>query len=90
MAFPFVYLEGLRRGPRIGLIVPRLKYSAVARNQLKRRLRELVRLNLVPTTLSIDIVLRIRSETYQASFEALQTDISRVVSQLKQHDNLMV
>ena len=32
--------------PRVGIIVPRHRQSAVARNRLKRRLRELVRLRL--------------------------------------------
>ena len=33
---------------RVGLIVPRHRQTAVARNRLKRRLRELTRLRLLP------------------------------------------
>src|ERR1700755_218350 len=33
---------------RIGIVVPRHQHSAVDRNQLKRRLRELTRLELLP------------------------------------------
>ena len=69
-------------GPRIGLIVPRFKHSAVARNQIKRRLRELARLQVLPLSISADIVLRIRPEAYDASFTALAVDITRAITQL--------
>ena len=72
-------------GTRVGLIVPRFKHSAVARNQLKRRLRELVRLQILPAQLEADLVLRIRPEAYQASFNRLATDIERAMTQLRQH-----
>jgi ribonuclease P protein component len=67
---------------RIGLVVPRFKHSAVARNRLKRRLRELSRLRLLPAALSMDIVLRIRPDAYEAPFESLAADISRALDQL--------
>ena len=38
----------LSRLPRVGIVVPRHQHSAVDRNRLKRRLRELVRLELLP------------------------------------------
>lgn len=63
---------------RVGIIVPRFKHSAVARNRLKRRLRELVRVVLLPAGPPLNIVLRIRMEAYSASFEALAKDIRRV------------
>ena len=67
---------------RIGLIVPLHKNSAVARNRLKRRLRELARTCLLPSDLPADIVLRVRPEAYDASFEALTADIARALVQL--------
>jgi ribonuclease P protein component len=69
---------------RIGLIVPRFKRSAVARNRVKRRLRELVRKQILPTALPVDVVLRIRPEAYDASFDALAKDILRAVEQLRE------
>jgi ribonuclease P protein component len=75
-------LPGESSGVRVGLIIPRFKHSAVARNQLKRRLRELARIRLVPLELSVDLVLRIRPEAYKASFEALSTDIAQALEQL--------
>jgi ribonuclease P protein component len=68
---------------RVGLIVPRHRQSAVARNRLKRRLRELTRLRLLPSRLPFDVVLRARAETYDSTFEQLSTDIGRVLSQLE-------
>ena len=67
---------------RVGLIVPRYKQSAVARNRLKRRLRELTRVRLLPTDLAADVVLRVRPEAYEASFDILAADVARVLAQL--------
>jgi ribonuclease P protein component len=67
---------------RVGLVVPRFKQSAVDRNRLKRRLRELARLRLLPTDIAADVVLRIRPDAYRASFEALATDVDRALAQL--------
>ena len=68
---------------RIGLVVPRYKHSAVARNRLKRRLRELSRLQLIPADLAADVVLRIRPEAYDATYDALAIDIGRALTQLR-------
>jgi ribonuclease P protein component len=67
---------------RVGFVVPRFKHTAVARNQLKRRLRELSRVHLLPADLSADVVLRIRPEAYGATFEELAADIARAFAQL--------
>ena len=82
-ASPLAHPEGMWHGPRVGLIVPRFKHSAVARNQVKRRLRELARLHILPAGISVDVVLRIRPEAYQASFVLLTVDIWRAVEELK-------
>jgi ribonuclease P protein component len=68
--------------PRVGIVVPRYSGSAVHRNRLKRRLRELVRTRLLSMTLSVDVVIRARPEAYAASFADLVTDIMRAVTQL--------
>ena len=70
-------------GPRVGLIVPRYKHSAVARNLVKRRLRELARLELLPTGLLVDVVLKIRHEAYGATYENLAVDIALTIAQLR-------
>lgn len=65
-------------------MIPRFKHSAVARNRLKRQLRELARTQILSTVLNVDIVLRIRPEAYNASFDTLSKDILRAVEQLRQ------
>jgi ribonuclease P protein component len=67
---------------RIGLVVPRFKQSAVARNRLKRRLRELARLRLLPTDLPADVVIRVRPEAYRTTFALLADEITRALAQL--------
>jgi ribonuclease P protein component len=67
---------------RIGLVVPRFRHSAVARNRLKRRLRELSRTRLLPTDVAADVVIRIRPDAYRATFADLVADIDRAVVQL--------
>jgi ribonuclease P protein component len=60
--------------------VPRYKHSAVDRNRLKRRLRELVRTRLLPTLPPIDLVVRAFPSAYTAAFETLAEQIARVRS----------
>jgi ribonuclease P protein component len=69
----------------VGVIVPRHKQTAVARNRLKRRLRELVRLRLLPAlagTPPADVVVRVFPPAYAADFPRLAADMERVVRQL--------
>ncbi len=68
--------------PRVGVVVPRYSGSAVDRNRLKRRLRELVRTHLLPSAPSVDVVIRARPDAYAASFDALVGDIERAAVQL--------
>ena len=81
IASPLVRPSGERT--RIGLIVPRFQRSAVARNKVKRRLRELSRTRLLPVDVAADVVIRIRPEAYRATFSALAADIDRILAQLK-------
>jgi len=67
---------------RVGLVVPRFKQSAVARNRLKRRLRELTRVHLLPAAVAADVVIRIRPDAYAATFEMLADDVGSALTQL--------
>ena len=67
---------------RVGLIVPRHRQTAVARNRIKRRLRELSRIRLLPLDLPADVVIRLRPEAYRATFTDLASDFDRAVIQL--------
>ena len=62
--------------------MPRFKHTAVARNRLKRRLRELSRVHLLPADLSADVIVRIRPEAYGATFDELAADVARAFAQL--------
>ena len=61
--------------PRVGVIVPRYRQTAVARNLVKRRLRELVRQELLPHLRGAEIVLRARPEAYGATVAGLRADV---------------
>lgn len=64
---------------RVGVIVPRYQHSAVARNQLKRRLRELARRELLPQGLALDVVIRASEGAYALSFAALRGELLGLV-----------
>ena len=59
----------------MGLIVPKFQSTAVARNRLRRRLKELWRRELMGTVPDWDVVLRARREAYQAEFAALRAQL---------------
>jgi ribonuclease P protein component len=70
---------------RIGIVVPRHQHSAVDRNQLKRRLRELVRVELLPVLRersATDVAIRARREAYGAGFADLQKDVASIATKL--------
>jgi len=75
------YLASLFRQHRVGIIVPRHKHSAVDRNRLKRRLRELTR-TIWPAVLvghsSIDLVVRAAPSAYVADYARLAADVRRL------------
>jgi ribonuclease P protein component len=79
-ASPLAHSPGAQT--RVGLIVPRYRQTAVARNRVKRRLRELSRTRLLPLGLTADVVIRIRPEAYRAAFPDLASDFDRAVIQL--------
>lgn len=67
---------------RVGIVVPRHGHSAVDRNRVKRRLRELVRMHVLCLPQSLDLVMWAQPRAYQASFAELRRDIEVVISRL--------
>ena len=66
------------------MIVPRFKHSAVERNRLKRRLREIIRTSLLPSlNVSVDLVVRAMPSAYEASFETLHAQLARTVAAMR-------
>ncbi len=61
----------------MGLIVPRFHESAVARNRLRRRLREIWRRELQSRQGARDLIIRARREAYGASFGDLRAELRR-------------
>lgn len=70
-----IWTDNMTGHPRMGLIVPRYQASAVARNRLRRRLRELWRVELQPYQPAWDLVIRARREAYAAGFDQLRRDL---------------
>jgi len=74
--------------PRVGVVVPKYKRNIVDRNRTKRRLKELVRLKLLPILGRVDVLVRAKPEAYSSSFEqlAIEMDIlARWVSGIVSH-----
>jgi ribonuclease P protein component len=72
------------------VIVPRFGHSAVDRNTVKRRLRELARTELLPALPALsglDVVVRALPSAYGAGFDELQAAIRQVLTQLPQGDS---
>lgn len=67
---------------RVGFVVPKYKHSAVDRNRLKRRLRELVRLHVLPVMPPLDLVIRVFPSAYDRPLEALRADLEQAVRRL--------
>lgn len=79
------FLASLQRHPRVGIIVPRHRHTAVARNRVKRRLRELVRTQLWAQLLPLgplDLVVWAAPAAYDASPELLGGELQRVADRL--------
>jgi ribonuclease P protein component len=70
-----IWLANATGHPRIGLIVPKFQSTAVARNRLRRQLREVWRRELQPRLRSGDLIVRARREAYQAGYLPLRTEM---------------
>ena len=67
---------------RVGIIVPKYGHSSVDRNKVKRRLRELVRIHVLPVLPTIDVVLRAAPKAYTRSFDELREEVRKWSQQL--------
>lgn len=73
-------LEGTGGRPRVGWIVPKLGQGVVARNRLKRRLREIARRRVLGALWragqDCDILVRARRKAYRASYAVLEAEMT--------------
>lgn len=66
----------------MGFVVPRYAQSAVDRNRVKRRLREIVRLTLLPTLPPVDVVIRSFPGAYRRTQAELAEELLGAVATL--------
>jgi len=84
-------VASLQPFPRVGFVVPRYRHSAVARNRVKRRLRELARLELLGAleamaqggTPALDVVVRALPAAYERDHAALRAEVRQVIRRLQ-------
>ena len=70
-----IWMDNQLGQPRIGLLVPKFQLSAVARNRLRRRLREIWRRDIQPRQPAWDLIIRARREAYAAGFDTLRSEL---------------
>ena len=61
---------------RIGIVVPRFERTAVARNRLRRRMREILRRELLSSLPAVDLVIRAKRTAYAARFAVLRAELA--------------
>ncbi len=75
-------LSSLLGVPRVGFVVPKYKHSGVERNRLKRRLRELTRLEVLPDLAPMDLVFKVLPVAYARDFETLRAEVLQAVRKI--------
>jgi ribonuclease P protein component len=62
--------------------VPKYSHNSVDRNRVKRRLREIVRLDVLPALPNVDVVVRALPSAYGADVAALREQCVRACSRI--------
>ena len=63
--------------PRVGLTAGRVLGNAVARNRIKRRMREAIRQHRMELTASVDVILHPRRTVLQTEFSQIEREVLR-------------
>jgi len=74
----FVLVEEEGGGPKVGITVPRALGNAVARNRIKRRIREAVRSRLSLLSPQCRVVINPRRRALTAPFHELEQEIENL------------
>jgi ribonuclease P protein component len=74
---------GTRQRARAAIVVPRYQFTAVARNRLRRRLREILRRGVLATLPAVDVVVRAKRAAYGAPFAVLRDELADAGARLK-------
>ena len=75
-------LASLQSFPRVGFVVPKYKHSGVERNRLKRRLRELIRVEVLPGLEPVDLVFKVLPVAYARNFDTLRAEVLQAVRRI--------
>ena len=75
--------DSLLSHARAAIVVGKHRHSIVERNRLRRRLRELVRMKILPAISGVDLVIRSVPSAYDASFDMLRMEIENLAEILK-------
>ena len=65
-------------GPRVGLTVPKALGKAVARNRIKRRMREAVRAAVPLLSAPVDIVLHPKRSVLEMEFATIEREVETI------------
>ncbi len=68
--------------PRLAVVVPRFQFTAVARNRLRRRVKEILRRDALPSLPAVDLVVRPKRTAYAVSFATLRAELADLVSRV--------
>ena len=69
--------------PRVAFVVPRFQFTAVARNRLRRRLREVLRREALATLPPVDLVVRTKRVAYAATTSVLRAELTDGMRQVR-------
>lgn len=80
------FLSSKENDSRVGFIVPKHHRSAVDRNRVKRRLREVARREILPRLreegVRLDLLIRARRDAYRESYQQLRSELLEVTEEL--------
>jgi ribonuclease P protein component len=66
--------------PRVGVVVPKHRHTVVERNRVKRRIREVLRREVLPRLEACgcpwDVLVRARRESYDASYADFRDELT--------------
>ena len=68
--------------PRLAVVVPRFQFTAVARNRLRRRVKEILRRNALAVLPAVDLVVRAKRGAYAVPFATLRAELVDLVSRV--------
>ena len=63
---------------RVAVVVAKYGHTVVKRNRLRRRLRELARVLLIPKLSGLDLVIRSLPSAYAADFKELAAEVQQI------------